>query len=109
LDKHVPLLERTGVEQYVEPLASSELSAAVLGFDPSGPAARPGRLPLLFEAVENILHVASQAMNGAVSIDDPARPEPRLCALASGDTRRTTRGQWPRANYTKKVRRCGSS
>jgi hypothetical protein len=50
----------------------------VLGFDPVEPAARPGRFPFLFQAVENILHVASQPMNGADSIDDPARPEPRL-------------------------------
>ena len=78
LDEHVPFLEGTGVEQQFEPLARGELAAEVLGFDAAHPAARPGRLPLLLQAVENILHVASRPMNGADSIDDRTRPEPRL-------------------------------
>src|SRR5207244_8953220 len=70
------------------PLAGGTLSAPVLGFDPAEPATRPGRLPLLFQAVENILHVASRPMNGADSIDNPARPEPRLCvSLATAKIR----------------------
>ncbi len=77
LDEHVPFLEGTGVEQQFEPLARGELARRVLRFDPAGPAARPGCLPLFFQAVENIVHVASRPMNGADSIGDPARPEPR--------------------------------
>ena len=60
LDEHVPFLEGIGVEQDFEPLACSELAAAVLGVDASGPAARARRRPLFFEPAENVVHGTSQ-------------------------------------------------
>jgi 4-carboxymuconolactone decarboxylase len=83
LDEHVPFLEGIGVQQHLDPLASSQLSAAVLGFDAARPAPRSGRRSLFFQAAENFLHVASRPMNGRDSIDCTARPDPPLCGLFS--------------------------
>ena len=43
LDEHVPLLERVGVEQHLDPLARGEASLRVLRFDSGRPAALPRR------------------------------------------------------------------
>src|SRR5262249_47708407 len=75
LDEHVPFLKGTEVEQQLESLASGQLTAAMLGLDAASTPTCPGRLPLFLQAVENFLHVASQPMHEADSIDDTARPE----------------------------------
>jgi 4-carboxymuconolactone decarboxylase len=48
----------------------------MLRLDAASSAAGAGRFPFLLQAVENRLHVASQPMNEADSIDDTARLEP---------------------------------
>src|SRR5579872_7081900 len=56
LDKHVPLFERAGVEEKLEPLARGELALAMLCLDP--PLAAPGarQRPLFLELPQYVLH-----------------------------------------------------
>src|SRR5207302_981879 len=46
LDKHVPFLEGTGIEQDLKPLACGQLAALMLRLDAPGAAAGAGRLAL---------------------------------------------------------------
>ena len=56
LDKHVPFLEGTGIEQDLEPLACGQLAALMLRLDAPRTAARAGRLALFIQALQDIAH-----------------------------------------------------
>jgi hypothetical protein len=76
LDEHVPFLEGTRVEQQLEALARRQFAAAMLRLDAAIAAAGARRLPLLFQAVENSLHGASQPVMRRDSIGGYRAPEP---------------------------------
>ena len=56
-DEHIEFLETVVVQQQFQPLTRGQLAACVLGVDAFLPAAQPGRLPALFQLVQNIAHI----------------------------------------------------
>jgi 4-carboxymuconolactone decarboxylase len=74
LDEHVPFLEGTGVEQYLEALARGQLAAGMLRVNAPLAAAEASRRALVFELLKDRLH------GGRDNIKAPARP-----ALADRD------------------------
>ena len=56
LDEHVPLLERAGIEQHLDPLARGQAALRVLRLDAGRSAALPGRVAFRLEGADDLLH-----------------------------------------------------
>ena len=56
LDEHVPLLERAGVEQHLDPLSRGEPALRMLRLDAPRPAALPSRAALRLQGLDDVLH-----------------------------------------------------
>src|SRR2546430_6744553 len=116
LDKHVPFLEGTRVEQDIEALARCQLAALMLRLDAAGAAAGAGRLALFIQAPQDIAHepqpfltvIPAQAgIQGQRLVFRPGRP------VFAGVTRRDPAGKmrrrfseertrWRRASFTRR-------